>query len=127
MEKPLWNDERIEQMVGALLQTGVLLAALVVLIGGMIYLAHAAQQPTNYHVFRGEPAEQANLLAVLRGSVHLQGVSIILLGLFLLIATPVARVLFSAAAFAAERDRTYVFLTLVVLGILLFSLFVVKF
>jgi uncharacterized membrane protein len=41
----------------------------------------------------------------------------------LLIATPVARVLFSAIAFALERDPMYVVITLIVLAILLFSLF----
>jgi len=40
----------------------------------------------------------------------------------LLIATPVARVAFSAIAFAFQRDRTYVFVTLVVLALLFLSL-----
>jgi uncharacterized membrane protein len=43
--------------------------------------------------------------------------------LLLLVATPVARVAFSAFAFAAERDYLYVVITLIVLGILLYSLF----
>jgi uncharacterized membrane protein len=48
---------------------------------------------------------------------------LIMLGLLLLIATPVARVIFSAFAFARERDFTYVCITLIVLGVLLYSLF----
>ena len=48
--------------------------------------------------------------------------AIIQLGLLLLIATPVARVLFSAIAFALERDSMYVVITLIVLAILLYSL-----
>jgi len=127
MTKPSWSDERTEQIVGALLQFGVSLAAIVVLIGGVIYLMHSGHEAANFHVFRGEPAVLKNFPDVLRGVVHLQGVAIIQLGLLLLIATPVARVAFSVAAFALERDRTYVFLTLAVLGILLFSLFVVSF
>jgi uncharacterized membrane protein len=39
-----------------------------------------------------------------------------------LIATPVARVAFSLAAFAVQRDRLYVVLTLAVLGVLTFSM-----
>jgi uncharacterized membrane protein len=35
----------------------------------------------------------------------------------------VARVFFSIVAFAAQRDRTYVAITLVVAGVLLYSLF----
>ena len=53
----------------------------------------------------------------------MNGRAIIQLGLLLLIATPVARVLFSAIAFAIERDYMYVVITLIVLAILLYSLF----
>jgi uncharacterized membrane protein len=44
------------------------------------------------------------------------------LGLLLLIATPVARVAFSVFAFALQRDRLYVVVTLAVLGVLAFSM-----
>jgi uncharacterized membrane protein len=42
--------------------------------------------------------------------------------MLLLIATPVARVAFSLFGFAAERDRTYVIVTTIVLAVLLYSL-----
>jgi uncharacterized membrane protein len=48
--------------------------------------------------------------------------AIIQLGLLILIATPVARVAFSVFAFAQERDWLYVVVTLIVLGLLLYSL-----
>jgi len=57
-----------------------------------------------------------------RDALTLRGRGIIQLGLLLLIATPVARVAFSVAAFALQRDRLYVVVTLVVLAILLYSL-----
>ena len=43
-------------------------------------------------------------------------------GLLVLMATPVARVCFSVAAFAIQRDWVYVAITLLVLAILLYSL-----
>ncbi len=46
-----------------------------------------------------------------------------MLGLLLLIATPVARVLFSIFAFGLQRDFLYVLFTVVVLLVLLYSLF----
>jgi uncharacterized membrane protein len=52
-----------------------------------------------------------------------QGGGLIQLGLLVLIATPVARVAFSFFAFLYERDWTYVFVTVLVLGLLLYSLF----
>jgi uncharacterized membrane protein len=52
-----------------------------------------------------------------------QSRSIMQLGLLLLIATPIARVIFSVFAFAIEGDRMYVIFTLIVLTVLLYSLF----
>jgi uncharacterized membrane protein len=47
---------------------------------------------------------------------------LIQLGLLLLIATPVARVAFSVAVFAMQRDRLYVVVALIVLAVLMYSL-----
>jgi uncharacterized membrane protein len=47
---------------------------------------------------------------------------VILLGLLLLVATPIARVALSLVAFMRQRDRRYVLITAIVLAILLFSL-----
>ncbi len=117
-----WTDERVEQFVGNLLRAGVLLAAAVVLLGGVLYLAEAGRQPFDHKVFRGEPAELETLGGILADSLALDGRGVIQLGLLLLIATPVARVAFSAAAFLLERDWLYVAVTLFVLGVLVFSL-----
>ena len=50
------------------------------------------------------------------------GASIIALGLLLLIATPIARVVFAVIGFARERDALYTVVSLIVLAILAFSL-----
>lgn len=50
------------------------------------------------------------------------GRGLIQLGLLLLIATPIARVTFSVFAFFYQRDGKYVVFTLIVLGLLLYSL-----
>jgi uncharacterized membrane protein len=122
MMHPALDDRRIEIMVGNLLRAGVLLAGLVVVVGAGIYLSRHAMQNANFAVFHGEAAALRSLPAVMRGVFHLHGKSVIQLGLLLLIATPVARVAFSAIAFAIERDYMYVVVTLVVLGVLLYSL-----
>lgn len=46
----------------------------------------------------------------------------VLAGLLLLIATPVARVILTLVVFAIRRDRTYTWITLAVLAVLLYSL-----
>jgi len=109
-------------MLGNLLRFGVLLSAAVVLAGAVIYLAHHAFEPANFSVFRGEAAALRSLPAIFAGALRLHGKSIIQFGLLLLIATPVARVVFSAIGFAIERDYLYVVLTLIVLAVLLYSL-----
>ena len=116
-----WRDRRIEIILGNLLRAGVLLSAAVVLVGGCIYLSRHAHEPADYHVFRGEPAEYRTIPGVIQSVIHGRGRGLIQLGLLLLIATPIARVAFSVAGFAIERDRLYVAFTLIVLAILLYS------
>jgi len=116
------TDKRAEEIIGILLRTGVTIAAIVVLGAAIPYLMqHGASKP-DYHVFRGEPGELRHISGILHGARALQPAAIIQLGLLLLIATPVARVAFSVFAFAEERDWMYVVITLIVLGLLLFSL-----
>jgi uncharacterized membrane protein len=110
------RDERLEQVVGTLLRAGVLLSAAIVLAGGAWYLAVSGGTPVAYHQF--QPTVR-NLRAF--GRLPLSE-SIILAGLLVLIATPVARVVLSLVAFAMERDTTYVICTLIVLLILLYSI-----
>jgi uncharacterized membrane protein len=118
-----WSDERVEQIVGNLLRAGVVLAATVVAVGGVIYLARHGREPAGHHTFEGEPADFRSVTGIVENARHLGGRGIIQLGLLLLIATPVARVVFSVFAFARQRDSTYVGITLIVLCILLYSLF----
>ncbi len=121
--KPTIDDRRIEIIIGRLLQAGVLLAAAVVLVGGIAFLLHHGRDPVGYRVFGSEPAGLRSIAGIAGGAARGDSRSIIQVGLLLLIATPVARVAFSAVAFALERDRLYVAFTLVVLSALLYSLF----
>lgn len=117
-----WNDQKVEQIVGKLLQFGVLLAGAVVFIGGLLYLVQHGHEPVSYHTFVGEPPGLTAPIPVLHGIFALESKSIIQFGLLLLIATPVARVMLSVVAFGMERDHIYIIVTLVVLAILLYSL-----
>jgi uncharacterized membrane protein len=119
-----WSDERVEQVVGNLLRAGVLLSALVVGLGGLLFLSREGRKPEQIpREFRGEAAEDRRPLTILRSAWSLKSDSLIELGLLLLILTPIARVAFSVVAFALQRDRIYVLITLLVLAILLYSLF----
>ncbi len=118
-----WTDERVEQLLGNLLRAGVLAAAVVVLTGGVLYLARHGREPADLRVFRGEPADLRSPAGIVADALALQSRGLIQLGLLLLIATPVARVIFSVFAFARQGDYTYVIVSLIVLGVLLYGLF----
>ncbi len=118
-----WTDRDAEAIIAVLLRTGVALSAAVVVLGTVIHLARHGGEPVDFHVFHGEPASRKDLGDILRCAAALEGRCVQQLGVILLIATPVLRVAFSVLAFVVERDRMYVIFTLIVLGILLYSLF----
>jgi uncharacterized membrane protein len=119
-----WSDERVEQIVGNLLRLGVMAAAAVVAVGGAFYLYREGGRPyREHHVFSSEPPQLRRPLDILDAAARGDSDAIIACGLLLLIATPILRVVFSAIAFAGQRDRTYVVVTLVVLCVLMYSLF----
>ena len=116
-------DKRVDEWIGVLLRTGVLLAAATVAVGGAVFLVRHPFPVTNYRVFQGEPIELRTLGGIFGEAMQGRGRGLIQLGLLILIATPVARVTFSVFAFLYERDWTYVAVSLLVLGLLLWSLF----
>jgi uncharacterized membrane protein len=116
-------DQKMDQIMGGLLRTGVVLAAAIVFVGGVVFLSRHRLPVTNYRVFHGEPAEVRTISGIFHEALAFHGRGLIQLGLLVLIATPVARVAFSFFAFLYERDWTYVFVTVLVLGLLVYSLF----
>ncbi|MGA7521875.1 MAG: DUF1634 domain-containing protein [Acidobacteriaceae bacterium] len=118
-----WNDKRLETLVGVMLRTGVLLAAAVVLTGGVMYLIQSHGMRADYTHFTPEPAQFSTLKGAATGFMTLEPRNIIMLGLLILIATPVARVLMCVVGFLMERDKMYVAVSSIVLAILLYSLF----
>jgi uncharacterized membrane protein len=121
-QKSRWSDERVEQVMGNLLRAGVILAAAVVLVGGIFYLIRYGATSPDYRVFRGEPADLRSVSGILADAIDLRSRGLIQLGLLLLVATPVARVMFSVFAFARQHDLTYVVLTMTVFAVLIYSL-----
>ena len=115
---------RLQLVLGSLLRDGVILAASVVVLGAVMYLTRHSVESPDYHAFRGEPSDLRSLTGVVTDVLAGRALGIMQLGLILLIATPVARVAFSVYAFARDHDYKYVLITLIVLGLLLFSLFV---
>lgn len=121
-EKRLFKDADVKLMIGSLLRWGVIVSMSVVFIGGLIYLYRHGHEKASYHTFNGEPEFLRNLKGILQNVAALKGRAIIQTGILLLIATPIARVLLSVFSFLLEKDYLYVVITLIVLGIIVFSM-----
>jgi uncharacterized membrane protein len=117
-----WADERVDNFMGNLLRIGVSAAAMVVLVSGGAYLARHGHEAPRYQVFIGEPKELTNVPGIVEQALAWNSNGLIQFGLLMLIATPVARVVFSVIAFGMQRDWVYVAITLTVLGLLCFGL-----
>jgi uncharacterized membrane protein len=117
-----WSDDEVDQFLGNLLRAGVIIATIVVVLGGVLYLRQHSLEIADRRVFQGEPAQLRSIGGIIRGVAAGQAAAIVQLGLLLLIATPVARVALSLVAFLLQRDRVYVFVTAIVLALLIFSL-----
>ncbi len=117
-----WDDQHIENMVGNLLRVGVSIAAIVMIAGGALYLWQNAATPADARVFHGEPSDLCTISGILKSSATLDPRGLMQLGVLLLVATPIARVILSVYAFERQHDRLYVVITLIVLAILISSL-----
>ncbi len=115
-------DQRLEVIIGYTLRTGVILAAVIVLIGGVLYLVQNGSGTPHYHTFHSAAKPSDTLSGIARNIHALNSYGIIQLGLLVLIATPIIRVVLSVVAFALEHDVLYVVATLIVLAVLLYSL-----
>lgn len=118
------KDKDLQVTLGNLLRIGVLMSALMVLVGGIIFIAGHANDPRpQYLSFEGESSELLHFKDILNGMAHFNGAAIIQFGVILLIATPIARIVISAIGFALEKDYLYVVIASVVLLIILVSMF----
>ena len=116
------TDERFDFVLAYVLRIGVTAAALVVAFGGIVFLARYGLERPSYHVFRGEPGNLTSIRGTATEAMRLSGRGIVQLGLLVLIATPIARVVLSVVVFFRQRDWLYVAITLAVLTLLTYSL-----
>lgn len=117
------TDIKMDIAIGNMLRIGVSVAAAVVFTGWILYLIHAHGTPPDYRHFHGQPILLTNIKSILHGVGALDSRSIIEFGILLLIATPVARVIFCIAVFAAQKDWLYILVSSIVLAVLMYSLF----
>jgi uncharacterized membrane protein len=116
------TDQKLEVAIGRMLQIGVMLAAAVVFVGGILYLRQVTGPRPDYSHFTGVAERFRSPAEIVSYAFQGRARDIIQLGILLLIATPIARVVLAAAGFLVERDRLYFWVSLMVLAVLLYSL-----
>lgn len=112
----------LQTLISRVLTSGLVVACAVTLLGGALLLAGHSGPAPDLTRFHPEPASLRSLPAIVRGSCSLDGASVTLLGALLLVATPVARVALAMVLFAAQRDRLYVAVSLLLLAVLVAGL-----
>jgi uncharacterized membrane protein len=115
-------DADIDLWLAGLLRWGTLLAAATIALAGALYLVWHGGEAPRYHKFHGEPQGLTSVSGILHDAAQGHSLGLLMLGLLLLIATPIARVIGALAAFAFRRDLVYVVISGVVLAGLLYGL-----
>jgi uncharacterized membrane protein len=124
------SDRRVRQvelLISTLLRVGVTVSLATIVLGTIITFTHhpafvGSRETLPQAV--GPRAEFPHTVRdVIASAARGRGQGIVMLGLFLLIATPVMRVAVSVLAFVYERDMTFVVVTTAVLILLLLSFY----
>ena len=116
------SEKQLEYLLSNLLKYGVLIASSIVLFGGILYLINHGSEPAEYQIFRGTPSEFHSPTGVVNAVLAGSRRGIIQLGLLILIAIPILRVIISFCTFLLQRNFIYVVITSLVLASLTYSL-----
>jgi uncharacterized membrane protein len=117
----------MELYISYVLRIGVMVAATIILIGTIFFLAGigpAAGNPKHLDDVLGNGGHSipVNPSGILHGVATGNATAIIQLGVLALILTPMTRVAMTAALFFAQRDRIFVTITSVVFLVLVLGL-----
>lgn len=128
----LRNPDSMNEVIGRILRYGVIISGTIITIGTLLLVFErggldAAPSLAYYPNQIPHGQFDVSLGGLAAGLASFQPYSLIELGVLVLLATPVSRVLASVILFALQGDKTFVYITTVVLLILLFSIFVTPF
>lgn len=116
-----FKDRDMQLVLGRVLLAGTIVSISIVFFGGVIYLYNHGHYIADYRKFVGIPAFLQHGDSLFSGVFEFRGQAIIQLGIMLLIATPILRVVTSAIGFVLEKDYMYLGISLLVLLIIFMS------
>jgi uncharacterized membrane protein len=118
------NEDRLRLLLSRIMIWGVVLAAVVMLLGGIIFLARHGTQIPGDRKFNGEPADLRHPVAIIKAAAQGNDDCLIQVGGLLLLFNPLVRVAMAALGYIAARDRLYAGIAALVFGVLVVSYFV---
>jgi uncharacterized membrane protein len=117
------KDEQLQNQLARVMLIGVVIAAAIMGAGLSWFLVTHEGLPPGDHIFRGEPKYFENPISMIQRALDLGEVghrrSLIMIGVALLLINPLVRVAFAAFGFAAQKDRLYTLISLLVLAVLI--------
>jgi uncharacterized membrane protein len=116
-----FKDRDIQLIIGQVLRSGTVISISIVFFGGILYMYRHGSSVANYKTFLGTPEFVRHFPGIFYSAFNLKGQAIIQLGIILLIATPILRVICSAIGFVLEKDYMYVAISVLVLCIIFMS------
>jgi len=121
------QDAALTKTISATLRTGIVLAIGFGMLGCMLYLPSKGNAHASFHHFQGAQVPFASLHAIQTmvtkpASIAERGFGLAEIGVLLLMATPIMRVILSLVNFVRERDILFACITTFVLAALACSL-----
>lgn len=121
-ENTTQKHKSIEVIMGLILTTGMIIASILVIIGGAIYLFQNGMHNMQSELFQTATYD-TNISAILRGAMTFSSVGIIELGLLVLIGTQLVRVAMLVWYYCITQDFWFASISAFILLTLVYSLF----
>lgn len=115
------TEQSINPLLSIIIRILVVTSAAIVITGGIPYLLEHGLSTPEYSTFYKGDSTLTNLNAIFYGALNFNPKAIIQLGLLLLIAIPLIRVILYLLLFLFQRDWLYSCITFFVLSVLIFS------
>ncbi|QXJ30674.1 DUF1634 domain-containing protein [Saccharolobus shibatae] len=115
-------------IIGNTLRIGVIISAIIIIFGvALLFVYNGSNGFTITQISSSNSIINSSIFKlseIFSGLPKLYGLDYIYLGLIVLIATPVLRVLLGIAQFASERNKLYTIITVIVFFNLMFAIFI---
>ncbi len=117
------SQNNLSIYISLILRYGVWSSMFIVAVGAILYLFQFGHDWVDYSTYSPNQFRWLSFFEMLRGISNAQGLSIIQFGLFVLISTPILRLLMAIYSFWCEKIYLYVGIGLIVLMVIVGSFF----